>query len=82
VQISRGLWGLLWLYDNPADNDEKKMRPGTFAATVPTVGAHGGRLERIEVHLFTRARTPSGEELYIAHAVWSMVMIWPQPKGE
>jgi hypothetical protein len=82
AQISRGLWGLLRLYDNPDDNDETKMRPGTSASTLATVGPHGGRLERIEVHLFTRARTPTGEEWYIAHAVWSMVMVWPQPKGE
>jgi hypothetical protein len=82
TEISRGLWGLLRLYDNPDDNDENKMRPGTLAATIPTVGPHGGRLERIEVHLFTRARTPTGQEWYIAHAVWSIVMVWPQPKAE
>jgi hypothetical protein len=82
VQISRGLWGLLRLYDNPDDNNEDKMRPGTSAVTVPTIGPHGGRLDRIEVHLFTRARTPAGEEWFPAHAVWSMGMVWPQTNGE
>jgi len=74
--ISRGLWGLLRLYDNPADNGEDRMRPGTFASTVATVGPHGGRLDKIEVHLFTRARTPTGEEWFVAHAVWSVSMVW------
>ncbi|MDT5091814.1 MAG: hypothetical protein QOH60_1177 [Mycobacterium sp.] len=81
-EVSRGLWVLLRLYDNADDNGEDKMRPGTLAATVPTVGPHGGRLDRIEVQLVTVARTPTGELAYVAHAVWSMAMVWPQPKGE
>ena len=74
--IGRGLWSVLRLYDNPKDDGEDKFRPGTLAATIPAVGSAGGRLDRLEVHLWTRARTPSGQELYVAHAVWSVRIVW------
>jgi hypothetical protein len=75
--IGRGLWSVLRLYDNPNDNGEDKFRPGTLAATISTVGPAGGRLDQLEIHLWTRARTPSGEDLFIAHAVWSVRTVWP-----
>lgn len=75
--IGRGLWSVLRLYDNPKDNGEDKFRPGTLAATIPTVGSAGGRLDQLEIHLWTRARTPSGEELFVAHGVWSVRIVWP-----
>lgn len=73
--ISRGLWQARRVYQDSTESVDE-FRPGTMAATVPTVDGKHGRLAGIAVQLFTLVRG-TGDQLFKApHAEWSIRMVW------
>jgi hypothetical protein len=64
-------------YDDPRDTTLEVARPNTrMAATIPTVGSHGGRLNRVVVQLLTLVSDEKGDLFPMPHAEWSVLTAW------
>lgn len=74
--IGASLWALRVIYEDPRDATETLMRPGTLAATIPSVDPVRGRLTGIAVQLPVPVITPTGEEDFLSHAEWSVATVW------
>lgn len=75
--ISRAPWLLRSFYDDPRDTTLEVARPNTrMAATIPTVGSHGGRLNRVVVQLLTLVSDEKGDLFPMPHAEWSVLTAW------
>ncbi|MBV8965558.1 MAG: DUF2771 domain-containing protein, partial [Mycobacteriaceae bacterium] len=75
--ISRAPWLLRSFYDDPRDTTLDVSRPNTkLAATIPTVGSHGGRLNRVVVQLLTLVADEKGDLFPVPHAEWSVRTMW------
>lgn len=78
IGISRALWLLRSFYDDPRDTTLDVFRPNSkLAATIPTVGSHGGRLNRVVVQLLTLVSDEKGDLYPMPHAEWSVRTVWP-----
>jgi hypothetical protein len=76
--ISRAPWLLRSFYDDARDTTLQVSRPDTrLAATIPTVGSHGGRLNRVVVQLLTLVSDEKGDLFPMPHAEWSVRTVWP-----
>lgn len=77
IEISRAPWLLRSFYDDPRDTTLEVARPNVrLAATIPTVGPHGGRLNRVVVQLLTLVKDEQGDLLPVPHAEWSVQTVW------
>lgn len=77
TDISRAPWLLRSFYDDPRDTTLEVARPNArLAATIPTVGSHGGRLNRVVVQLLTLVKDEQGDLLPMPHAEWSVRTVW------
>jgi hypothetical protein len=75
--ISSAPWLLRAFYDDPRDTTLDVFRPNSrLAVTIPTVGAAGGRLNRVVVQLLTLAQDEKGDLFPIPHAEWSVRTEW------
>jgi hypothetical protein len=75
--ISRAPWLLRSFYDDARDTTLEVSRPNIrLAATIPTVGAHGGRLNRVVVQLLTLVSDEKGDLFPVPHAEWSVRTVW------
>ena len=75
--ISRAPWLLRSFYDDPRDTTLEVSRPNArMAVTIPTVGSHGGHLNRVVVQLLTLVRDEMGNEFPMPHAEWSVLTQW------
>ena len=78
IGISRALWLLRSFYDDPRDTALDVFRPNSkLAVTIPTVGSHGGRLNRVVVQLLTLVSDEKGDLYPMPHAEWSVRTVWP-----
>ena len=76
-EISRAPWLLRSFYDDPRDTTLEVSRPNArLAATIATVGSHGGRLNRVVVQLLTLVKDERGDLLPVPHAEWSVQTVW------
>lgn len=76
ASIGRALWSLQQYYEDPNNDTESLMPPGTLAVTVPSVDPQRGRLTGIVVRVPTRVILPTGEEQFVPHAEWSVRTVW------
>ena len=75
--ISRAPWLLRSFYDDPRDTTLEVSRPNSrMAVTIPTVGSHGGRLNRVVVQLLTLVSDEKGDLFPMPHAEWSVRTEW------
>ncbi len=75
--ISRAPWLLRSFYDDPRDTTLEVSRPNSrLAVTIPTVGSHGGRLNRVVVQLLTLVQDEKGDRFPMPHAEWSVHTVW------
>jgi hypothetical protein len=75
--IGRAPWLLRSFYDDARDTTLDVFRADTrLAATIPTVGSHGGRLNRVVVQLLTLVRDEHGDLFPMPHAEWSVRTVW------
>ena len=75
--IGRAPWLLRSFYDDARDTTLDVFRANTrLAATIPTVGSHGGRLNRVVVQLLTLVRDEKGDLFAMPHAEWSVRTVW------
>jgi Protein of unknown function (DUF2771) len=77
LAIGRAPWLLRSFYDDARDTSLEVFRPNTrLAATIPTVGSRGGRLNRVVVQLLTLVKDENGDVFPIPHAEWSVRTLW------
>ena len=77
TEISRAPWLLRSFYDDPRDTTLEVSRPNArLAATIPTIGSHGGRLNRVVVQLLTLVKDEQGDLFPMPHAEWSVRTVW------
>jgi Protein of unknown function (DUF2771) len=75
--ISRALWLQRAFYDDPRDATLNVFRPNSrLAVTIPTVGAHGGRLNRVVVNVLTLVSDTAGNLFPVPHAEWAVRTAW------
>jgi Protein of unknown function (DUF2771) len=75
--ISRALWLQRSFYDDPRDTTLNVFRPNSrLAVTIPTVGPHGGKLNRVVVNLLTLVSDTEGNLFPVPHAEWSVRTAW------
>jgi hypothetical protein len=75
--IGHAPWLLRSFYDDARDTTLDVFRANTrLAATIPTVGSHGGRLNRVVVQLLTLVRDEQGDLFPMPHAEWSVRTVW------
>lgn len=77
MAIGRAPWRLLRVYEDAANTTTTVFRPGSrLAVTIPTVDPQRGRLTGIVVQLMTLVVDPAGELRDVAHAEWSVGMVF------
>jgi hypothetical protein len=77
VAIGRAPWLLRSFYDDARDTSLEVSRPNSrLAATIRTVGSHGGRLNRVVVQLLTLVKDENGDVFPMPHAEWSVRTVW------
>jgi hypothetical protein len=77
VAIGRAPWLLRSFYDDARDTSLEVFRPNTrLAATIPTIGSHDGRLNRVVVQLLTLVKDENGDVFPMPHAEWSVRTVW------
>jgi hypothetical protein len=77
IEISSAPWLLRSFYDDPRDTTLEVWRPNAkLAATIRTVGSHGGRLNRVVVQLLTLVKDEQGDLFPMPHAEWSVRTVW------
>lgn len=73
--IGSAVWGLRTVYEDPRNDTEIVMEPGTLAATIPSVDAVRGRLTGVVVQVPIRVMAPEGEVILV-RAEWSVRTVW------